>query len=297
MAWIKRNLFFTIGSVIALALLGAAAFYNFKSWNHNRAAMGNLQEAYNNLRNLYSESPGPGNEQVNNIAAAKEQEQQLRQWITQAQAYFVPIAPIPNPDNGVVTTEAFAGSLHRTIRDLQDEAKNLNVDLPPDYSFSFAAERNLVTFTPGSLNSLASHLGEVKALCEILYSSKINGLDSIQREIVSDNDATGPQADYLADKTVTVDNLATITPYLLTFRCFSSDLADVLAKLAESKHGFVVKGINVMPAGAATTGPGGTPQQPVMQQPMPVAGGGLQTVLDEQLLRVTLAVEVVKLTK
>ena len=315
MGWIKRNLFFTIGGVIALALLGAAAYYNFKSWRDNRDAMGQLQDAYQKLKQLYDENPAPGNDTVNNIQAAKDQEQQVRAWIAQAETHFEPVPPIPNPTNGVITTEAFAGSLRKTIHDLQEEAKDLNVLLPEDYSFSFAAERQLVTFAPGSLDPLASHLGEVKVLCELLFSAKINALDGVQREIVSDNDATGPQSDYLSDKTTpTPDNLATMTPYMFTFRCFSADLADVLSKLASSNHGFIVKGINVMPAGAAAGQPGmqpGMPMQngggePVWQPPVnmgtpaPVPGspnGGLQTVLDEQLLRVTLAVEVVKLSK
>jgi hypothetical protein len=289
MGWIKRNLFFSIGGIIALLLLGAAAFYDFKSWRHNNNAWASLQEAYNNLHEAYNTQPSPS---TDNIAAAQAQEQQLRDWIGQAKTHFAPVPPIPNPPDGVVTTEAFAGTLHKTIRDMQDEAKDENVELPSDYSFSFAAERNLVTFAPGSLNPLASHLGEVKALCEVLFAAKINAIDGIQREIVSDNDTTGPQSDYLADKTVATD-LATKTPYLITFRCFSSDLADVLSKMASSEHCFVVKGINVMPAGM--TGPGD--QNNGQQNGLPPANGGLQTVLDEQLLRVTIAVEVVKLTK
>jgi hypothetical protein len=295
MAWIKRNLFFTIGGVIALLLLGAAGFYVYKGWNHNRAAWDSLQEGYNSLQTAYNQKPSASAE---NIEAAKEQEKQIEDWIAQAKAHFTPVAPIPNPPDGVVTTEALAGSLRKTIRDMQNEAKDANVALPPDYSFSFAAERNLVTFAPNSLNPLAAHLGEVKALCEILFDAKVNALDGIQREIVSDNDTTGPQSDYLADKTTPVGDAAVKTPYMITFRCFSSDLANVLSKMASSEHCFIIKGINVTPASASAgptdqNGNGGAPAAN-----MPVAGnGGLQTVLDEQLLRVTMAVEMVKLTK
>jgi hypothetical protein len=38
MAWIKRNLFFVIGGILAMGLLGAAGFYNYKGWSHNTAA-------------------------------------------------------------------------------------------------------------------------------------------------------------------------------------------------------------------------------------------------------------------
>jgi hypothetical protein len=286
MGWIKRNLFFAIGSVIALALLGLAGFYTFKSWNHNRDAMGQLTSAYSQLQTDKSADPTPS---TNNIAAAEQQDQQLRDWITQAQAHFLPIPPIPNPPDGVITKEEFAGTLRKTIYQMQQEAANANVDLPPDYGFSFGAERTLDVFSPGSLNPLASHLGEVKALCEILFAANVNALDGIQRESVSDNDAAGPQSDFLTDKTRTTDT-ATITPYLVTFRCFSTDLANVISKMASSDNGFVVTGINVMPAGASAAPDGTTPTYPVGK-------GGLQTVLDEQLLRVTMGVEVVKLNK
>jgi hypothetical protein len=293
MAWIKRNLFFAIGGVIALLLLGAAAFYTFKSWSLNSQRMEDLKGQYDQLAADYNSQPSPGNDTVDNIAAAQAQEQQLRAWIADAKTHFKAIQPIPNPPDGVITTEAFAGSLRRAIQDLQQEAVNENVELPPDFGFSFAAERNLVTFAPGSLNPLASHLGEVKAICEVLFNAKINALDSIQREVVSDNDTTGPQSDYLADKTTTTD-LATVTPYTVTFRCFSADLANVLTSLASSDDGFVVKGINVMPAGGtmANGGNGGQPPPP----PLP-GNGGLVTVLDEKLLQVSLAIEVVKLSK
>lgn len=293
MGWIKRNLFFAIGGVIALALLVTAGFYTLKSLNHNREALANLQAAYNQLKNDKDQNPTPSTE---NIAAAKAQEQQLRAWINQAQAYFAPVAPIPNPPDGVITTEAFAGTLSKTIFVMQQEAADANVELPQDYSFSFAAERNLVTFAPGSLSLLAARLGEVKALCEVLFAAKVNALDGIQREVVSDDDTKGPQSDYLTDKTQT-EGLTTVTPYMITFRCFSSDLANVMSKMASSEHCFVVTGVNVTPAGTSELAGGGENPAPAAMPAFPQGNGVLQTVLDEQLLRVTMGVEVVKLTK
>jgi hypothetical protein len=293
MAWIKRNLFFTIGGVIALILLGAAGYYDFKAWGQNSDSMATLSQAYSDLAKDYSEPISPNNQHPNNIDVAHDQEKQLRAWVGQARKYFEGIPPIPNPPDGVVKDQQFAGTLRETILDLQKEATNDNVALPPDYAFSFAAERNLVTFSPGSLNLLAERLGEVKALSDILFDAKINALVQIQRENVSDNDTAGPQADFLSDKTSTIgDGLATVTPYSVTFRCFSADLANVLSKLASSNHCFIVGGINVMPAEAMAEG-ADQPPPPTTLMPMP--GGGLPTVLDEKLLQVTLAIEVVKL--
>ena len=334
MAWIKRNLFFVMGGILALGLLGAAGFYNYKGWSHNTAAFNQLNGIYGTLRNLTGQKPSPGNEKVDNIKAAKEQEAQIRDWIRQAAHYFQPIAPIPNTGNNAVSSEAFAGALRRTIDQLQHEAEAASVTLPPQYNFSFKAQRDLVRFQPGSLGSLAAQFGEVRTIAEILYAAKVNSLDGIQRVRVSDDDANGPQADYFDGHSVT-NNLAVLTPYQITFRSFSPEVGEVLAGFASSPHGFIVKSINVQPAGAAAATAPETAAtetavpmlavtetvEPMLAQPMPshlpaglrdrpaappaappttlptrVPGrGGLQTVLNEQLLRVTLVVEVVKL--
>src|ERR1035437_5893212 len=334
MAWIKRNLFFVIGGILALGLLGAAGFYNYKGWSHNSAAFDKLNEIYGTLRNLTGQKPSPGNEKVDNIAAAREQERQIRDWIRQAAGYFQPIAPIPNTGNNAVSSEAFAAALRRTIDQLQHEADAASVTLPPKYNFSFEAQRSLVKFS-GSLGALAAQFGEVKTISEILFAARVNSLDGIQRVRVSDDDANGPQADYFDDHSVT-NNLAVLTPYQITFRSFSPEVGEVLAGFASSPHGFIVKSINVQPAGAAAATAPETaalmpaalmPAVPMLAEPMPaepmlppglrarpaipptappaappptlptrVPGrGGLQTVLNEQLLRVTLVVEVVKL--
>ena len=36
MGWLKRNLFFAIGVVVAVGLLGAAGYYDYASWGHNQ---------------------------------------------------------------------------------------------------------------------------------------------------------------------------------------------------------------------------------------------------------------------
>jgi len=295
MTWIKRNLLFVIGGVLALVLLGAAGIYDYSSWRRNSVAFDKLNEVYNTLRTLTNQKPSPGNDRINNVETAKEQEAQLRDWINRSRHYFQPITPIPNPTNGPISNESFADALHRTIDQLRREAPNANVGLQPQYSFSFEAQSSRVKFAPGSLDLLAVQLGEVKAIAEILFAGRINQLDGIQRLRVSDDDTSGPQADYLIDNSVTTD-LAVMTPYTVTFRAFSPEIGQTLAGFASSPNGFVVKSINVQPAGAATTdmlqGVGGVRSSGPASPP---GKGGLQTVLQEQLLRVTLEVEIVKL--
>ena len=306
MAWIKRNLFFSIGGAVALLLLGAAAFYDFQGWTHNSAAKDKLNEIYGSLTDLGSRKPAPGDAKVNNTQTAKDQEREIRAWTEQSGNYFKPIAAIPNTPG--VSSEAFAAALRRTIDQLQREAATASVQLPPKYGFSFEAQRSIVRFAAGSLEPLAVQLGEVKTISEILYAARVNSFDSIQRARVSDDDIAGAQSDYIADVVVTND-LAILTPYAVTFRSFTPELARVLAGFAAAPNGFIVKGVNISPAGLAPSagfpggfdrgGEGGFPGgNPVLQaSPAPVAGvgkGGLSAFLNEQLLRVTLEVVIVK---
>jgi hypothetical protein len=294
MAWIKRNLFFVVGGAVALLLLGAAGYYNYTSWSRNSAAFDKLNEIYSTLKNLTQQKPSPGNDRVNNTQIARDQEHQLHDWMLQTTNYFQRIAPIPNPVTG---PESFANALHRTLDQLQHEAESANVALPGKYGFSFGAQLSLVKFADGSLEPLSVQLGEVKTISEILFAANINALDGVQRVRVSSDDAQGPPSDYLDEHSVTND-LAVVTPYVITFRGFSAEIGQVLAGFASSPHGFIVKGINIQPSGAPPAGSppfmeGGAPPSVATA---PVAGrGGFQTVLKEQLLRATMEVEVVKL--
>ena len=301
MGWLKRNLFFAIGGVVALGLLGGAGFYDYQSWGHNQTAFADLNEAYSKLTDAAKVSPShpsPGNDKVDNIAAANEQRKQLEAWISQTKGYFQPIDPIPA--NRPLSNESFGHALAGTIKQLQDDAASMNVQLPPQYPFSFTTDIGRLTFA-GGLEPLSEQLGEVKAISEVLYGSGINALDGIQRYRASPDDANGPQTDYLDDQPVTND-MAVFMPYQITFRGFSPEIARVLEAFATSPHGFMIKTISVQPAGAAamtTAGPLNYNDAGVLISPTPTPApgrGGLQTVLNEQLLRVTLMVYVVKLT-
>jgi hypothetical protein len=237
----------------------------------------------------------------------------VRAWIASSRNYFQSIPAIP-ADN--VSSETYAGALRRTIDVLQHEADDAGVMLPPKYDFSFSAQRTLVKFADGSLSPLAEQLGEVKAIADTVFSARVNALDGIQRVRVSPDDAAGSPGDYIDERPVTND-LAVITPYVVTFRCFTPELSHVIGAFATSSNTFLIKSINVQPAGssafAAPTDagmqPGGMPGAllpPGMMQPgmmpaptapvQPTAGkGGLQTILKEQVLRVSLEVGLVKL--
>jgi hypothetical protein len=313
MGWIKRNLFFVIGGVLALGLLGAAGYYIYASWSHNSKAFDDLTQVVQNLKSLNDEKPSPGNGKIDNIQNAKDQEKQLKDWLAATANNFMPIAPIPP---GQVTGANFSGALQNTLGQLRHEADAAGVLLPPKFAFSFTAEGDRMTFAPAGLGPLAEQLGEVATISRVLYAARVNSFDGIQRVRASDDDASGQPSDYIEERPVTND-LAIIEPYVVTFKAFTPELASVLSGFYSAPNAFIVKAVSVTRAdnsGSGTPmaggdqpppgmpqmirGPGGEfpqpPMQPAAMQPVTVKGG-LQTVLKEQLLRVTLEVQIVKL--
>jgi hypothetical protein len=245
MSWIKRNLYFLIGSAVALALIGLAGFFLYTKWQLNGANLAKLNADYATLGDLNNKKPHPGNDKIDNIAAAINQTTQLLAFKEKARAHFQRILPIPDMPKTELTDQSFATNFSRTINQLQRDATNASISLPADYYFSFQAQARKLSFVPGSLESLSLQLGEVKAICDVLFKAKINAIDSIRRECVSPDDkASSSTGDYLTDKSLT-NAQAVITPYELTFRCFSQELGNVIAGFACSPYSIVVKALNV----------------------------------------------------
>lgn len=277
MAWIKRNLIFVIGATVALVLLGVAGWYTFSGWQHNAEEREKLNKAYEDLKRLNNLNPHPGRGAVDNIKEARTQTQQVRTTFVSAVGRFAPIAPIPawhGPTNPP-TSQEFASALRQTVDQLQREATNSSVVLPLKYKFSFEVQSSRYVFAEGSLAPLSVQLGEVKAICDILNQAKINSLESLRRSRVSTDDQAGTATDYLDTHSET-NELAILTPYEVTFKSFSPELAAVMAGFANSPNGIVVKAVNVEPAAILVPDPTQvTPAavQPVyMPQPLPTPG-------------------------
>lgn len=275
MEWIKRNLLFVVGSLVSLVLMILAAMYLMSGMAKNAGALEKLNSEYEQLKRLNSQSPHPGDEKIDNIAAAKEQKKKVDAVISRAKAAFTPIAPIPEGTN--VNNALFAGALRRTIDRLQHDAARGGVQVPTNFYFSFTAVQNLIMFDQAGLHPLAAQLGDVNAICGVLLDARINALDAVRRLKVSSHDLGAQQtADYITDAAVT-NEIAVLVPYEITFRCFSAELAAVLSGFATSPHGLIVRAMNVEPmltgnsqfAGAESVGYA-TPEAPEVYRPAPV---------------------------
>src|ERR1051326_5316974 len=96
MSWIKRNLYFFILSILGVVLMGLAGWFSYSKWNLNNEMLGSLNEDYDKLKNLNNQNPHPGSGQIDNIKTAKEQREQLRDFIRKSRSVFERIPAIPD---------------------------------------------------------------------------------------------------------------------------------------------------------------------------------------------------------
>jgi hypothetical protein len=275
MSWVKRNLYFLLGSLATVGLLAIAVVYLLHGYSANNQALDALNKAYDELRRLNGLEPNPGRGNVDNIKIAQEQQKELRAFLGKARERFAHIPAIPDSAN--LTTEEFTTQLRLTIDQMQRDAAQASVLLPtPKYNFTFESIRPQVKFANNSLQLLSAQLGEVKAICDILFRAKINSLDSLRREQVCPEDSpeTSP-SDYLDEKSVT-NELGVLAPYEITFRCFSSELAGVIGGFANSPGAFIIKYIDIGPAAPVAGGEaafGAEPVAPMVHPLAPPVGG------------------------
>ena len=145
MSWLKRNLFFAIGSLVALILMGLAGWFLYSKWSQNNDVLASLNNDYEELKNLNSKNPHPGSGSINNIQLAKEQRTQLLDFMKKTGPFFAPVPRVP--DLPKITDRDFSAALSQTIEQLRAQATNASVALPAEnYSFSFAAQKSKISF-------------------------------------------------------------------------------------------------------------------------------------------------------
>jgi hypothetical protein len=309
MSWAKRNLYFLVSGIVALVLLLAAGWYAYSSWQSNSDNGAKLKENYDKLRQFAIKNPNPGNDVVTNIDTAKEQTKAVQERVAQMQKFFTPVPGIPNTNK--IDERMLSRAVRDTIGQLRASAQSHSVTLPvgtPEFAFSFTLQAGKISYDPGSTEMLSKQLGEVKTICETLFAARVSALSSVQRERTADDmnlantGGVGAGANDYCDSTSVTNENVVITPYQVTFDCFTPELGNVLASFANQQHTVIVKTLNLQPADL-TSMPMDAPGMGGMQaytgygnQVAPTTrAGGLPTAVDEKKLRVTMQVDFVKI--
>jgi len=312
MAWIKRNLLFVVGLAVAGLFLLAAGFYFYQSWDGAQTAYGDLQTKTSALDAIVAADPFPNPE---NLKQVKEEQQRVEDFKKAARERFGVQAKPEGLDNA-----AFKGLLESRLAGLVREAEKTGVKLPDKYDFTFGEQRKVLQIPDKALVPLVLHLDDITGLCRILYSARVHSLVSIKRTTVGTNDSNS-STDFLLAKKVTTNAVtgAAIYPYEISFQGFSSELSAVLAGLKDAPASYNIKTLNVERGVAADSSASSVPMTGVglpggvspsmaarygvgpyarMQQPAVAATPTRpnEPVLEPKLLRVTIGLDIVKLT-
>jgi hypothetical protein len=259
MVWIKRNFLLVIGGLVALILIGLGSYLVMSGLARNKQLIEDVEATKSRAGQLYDANPFPSQ---TNIAAAKREIQLLHDAITRAHKRFTPV-PVAKMD-----VKQFMVYRDESLSELREAAKKSGTELPAsDYSFSFATQRSRTQFSPDTLPRVAEQMGEVKALCTLLFEARVNKIGNVRRARGSkdDKDNNGNGSDYTDSRLeVVTDSSGQMisSPYELTFFSFSAEVADVLNRLERSPHGFLVKAIQVEPEDSRMSdavSPTGTP--------------------------------------
>src|SRR5260221_11026564 len=101
MAWIKRNLYFAIGSLVAIILMGAGGYLLYQQMSDENKVSEDITSLYTEFDQLNNQNPHPGmaGEGKNyNVKSAQEKGERLRADIEKIRTDFKTITPIPkNP--------------------------------------------------------------------------------------------------------------------------------------------------------------------------------------------------------
>lgn len=273
MDWVKKNLFLVVGGVVALALLGLAGFFLYTKYTWESEVSANLQAQTEELDRLSRLKPHPGDRKVDNIKAAKDQDAELQEFAKQLRATFVPINYPTNLDSGQLKL-----LLDSTLDELQRTAQRTGVKTPANFGYGFSAQRNSVSFDQNSIKPLTFALEEIRALTKVLFNARVLTLDSIRRVSLGAADtgamgmmaAVGPGDTW--PKKPTTNDMAILTPYEITFHCFTPELANVLQGMAQSSHGFLVKNVQVDTVASSLLETNSL-DSPTYQPPMGMGGG------------------------
>jgi hypothetical protein len=254
MVWIKRNLFFVISAAAGLLLTGYCAWLLYNSLNSNSGVSEEYKTTFSSFEAFQKKSPYPSKE---NIQAAKADQERVRLFLADFRKRF---APFPAPP--VKDEKGFKTYLEENLVRFRAEATNAGVLLPPDYAFAFSGLIGKLTYPPASIGPWMQELEEIDTILNILYRAKINYLGGLQRVPVATDD-TG-MGDILAAATVT-NQWGIVTPYKITFRGFSAEIAAVMEGFAQSSNCFIIQAIAVNPD---------TSVQSVVVQPAPQQPAG-----------------------
>ncbi len=168
-----------------------------------------------------------------------------------------------------MTSNEFMNYMTQTVVLLNRKATNNLVNLPNDllkrsdinFSFTFASLMEAAEISKDKISELQIQLEDIKEISDVLFENRIQSLELLQRNRVTDEDRrAGASPNYLDTRMTYTNSISVVRPYTVKFRCLSDGIAMALSGFAKKKTFYVVRTMEVTPAGesSATGGSGGS---------------------------------------
>lgn len=228
-----------IGGVVVLILVGAAAYFSMTQFQKAKQVTEALDKARQNWERLERQSPHPGTEDVDNIAAARQDVQVADDFLQQVDTSYSSLNyPL------VTNNFQFKTLLERSIAQLRNDAEESGVAIPDGYDFTFRGQMDKLQFESENLQVMVNQLEEVKAICRLLFDQRVLSLEGLRRVPTGRDDRVAN--DFLPLNMVT-NQVAIRVPYEVTFKGFSGELANVLQAFANAKQCYRIRSIQINP--------------------------------------------------
>lgn len=282
MEWVKKHKKLIIVIAVVTIILAGAFYFLYSKYKLASQAALLLTNQSQELERLSRLNPHPGNEKVDNIKAAKEQEEQIRKLIENAKTTFQPIL---YPSN--LTSAEFKLYLDRTLSSLRRYAVRNGVNIDNNFAFGFENIQNQLSFDPKDILPLSYQVAEIAIISRLLCDAKVLTVDLVRRPQVEgqtnqptssfDTSTSSRETGYrgpiivgppqptqsapslspapgiygfgietnIWERRPITNQLAILMPYEFTFHCFTPELVRFLELVSKSPYGIIIKNIAV----------------------------------------------------
>ena len=251
--YLKRHLLGIVGLLLAAGFVGGGFVLNGKMTASVEAADAEYKSAVANRDKIQNSSLKVDRKNVDVLIDVKTE---YTDFVANAGQVFGSKLPTPLNSND------FLNYMVQSIALMNEQATNNLVNIPNDlltradlsFSFTFAPLMTQAEISEDKIPELQVQMEDIKNICEVLFNSRIQSIEQLQRTRVTTEDRKAlANPNYLDTRQSYTNSISVVRPYRIKFRCLSNGIAKTLSGFAKQNTFYVVRTLEVTPAGASTT--------------------------------------------